>query len=267
MDILEHNRRAWNQQSRDNGQWSVPVSKETISAAQNGDWRVILTPLKAVPESWFGDLRGKKVLCLASGGGQQAPTLAAAGASVVSFDLSDAQLEKDQRVAERHQLDVTCVRGDMANLSQFEAESFDLIFHPVSNVFVPNVEQVWRQCFRVLKAQGELLAGFMNPSLFLFDHDEAERTGKIEVTRKLPYSELANLDEAGLSALEESGRALEFSHSLDTQLGGQLRAGFVITDLYEDHWDDRVALNAFSPTSIATRARKVSASLFRSDHL
>ncbi len=257
VDILEFNRKAWNQQSRNNGQWSVPVSDETIAAAQSGDWDVILTPLKAVPKSWFGHLSGKKVLCLASGGGQQVPVLAAAGASVVSFDLSDVQLEKDRILAERHHLDVTCLQGDMADLSRFDAESFDLIFHPVSNLFVSHIEVVWAQCFRVLKPRGDLLAGFMNPSMFLFDHDEAARTGKIEVTRKLPYDEAERLSDFELDALEESGLALEFSHSLDTQLGGQLRAGFVIADLYEDYRDDLIPFSTFSPTSVATRAKKL----------
>jgi 2-polyprenyl-3-methyl-5-hydroxy-6-metoxy-1,4-benzoquinol methylase len=101
MDILEYNRQAWNRESLNDGEWSVPVSEEIISAARNGAWQVVLTPLKPVPKSWFGNLHGKKVLCLASGGGQQAPVLAAAGAIVVSFDLSDVQLEKDRMLAKR----------------------------------------------------------------------------------------------------------------------------------------------------------------------
>jgi protein-L-isoaspartate O-methyltransferase len=84
------------------------------------------------------------VLCLASGGGQQAPVLAAAGAHVVSFDLSDEQLRKDRDVAERENLLLRCVRGDMADLSALASASFDLIFHPVANVFVPDINVVWR---------------------------------------------------------------------------------------------------------------------------
>ena len=154
MDHLEHNRDAWNRESSAGGEWSIPVSAQTIVAAKGGDWSVILTPLKLVPREWFGDLKAKRVLCLASAGGQQAPILAAAGAKVVSFDLSDEQLARDAEVAARDDLDLQCVRGDMADLSQFPDDSFDLIFHAVSNVFVPDVEQVWRECYRVLKPKG-----------------------------------------------------------------------------------------------------------------
>ncbi|KAG1318310.1 hypothetical protein G6F63_015276 [Rhizopus arrhizus] len=59
---------------------------------------VRLTP-RALPLDWLGDVRGRRILCLASGGGQQAPVLAAAGADVTVFDLSDGQLEQDRRHA------------------------------------------------------------------------------------------------------------------------------------------------------------------------
>lgn len=256
MNILEHNRKAWNRESAANGEWSMPVSPEIIAAARKGIWEVILTPVKPVPKSWFGDLQGKDVLCLASAGGQQAPVLAAAGAKVSSFDLSDVQLEKDQMVAERENLDIRCLRGDMADLSVFPANSFDLIFHAVSNIFVPKVKVVWSECYRVLKPGGALLAGFMNPSFFLFDHDANNDTQTIEVKYPLPYAEPESLDVTGRKALEHNKRAIEFGHSLETQIGGQTDAGFKIVSLYEDYWSDEIRLNAYSPTSIATRAIK-----------
>lgn len=257
MDVLEHNREAWNREAGAGSEWSIPVSPQTIQAARNGDWSVILTPLRKVPEEWFGDLEGKDVLCLASGGGQQAPILAAAGARVVSYDLSDEQLKRDRLVAEREGLQLESVQGDMADLSCFPAERFDLIFHPVSNVFAPGLESVWRECHRVLRPGAILLSGFMNPSFYLFDHERAESTGELIVKYALPYSEPESLDADGLQELRESGRPLEFSHSLEAQIGGQIAAGFVITGLYEDRWtDEATPLNAFSPTSIATRAVK-----------
>src|SRR5690349_9128844 len=94
-DPLEHNRRAWNRDSSAGLRWSVPVAADVVERARHGDWSVILTPDTPVPRDWFGDLAGARVLCLASGGGQQAPILAAAGADVVSFDLSDEQLARD----------------------------------------------------------------------------------------------------------------------------------------------------------------------------
>lgn len=52
------------------------------------------------------------------------------------------------------------------------------------------------------------------------------------------------------------GEPLEFSHSLEDQIGGQLEAGFLLTHLYKDRhspeeWD---TLEEFMPTFIATRA-------------
>lgn len=257
MDVVRHNREAWNRESRGRSEWCTPVASEAIAAARRGAWSVILTPTKPVPSDWLGEVRGKNVLCLASGGGQQAPLLAAAGAHVTSFDLSDEQLRKDQEVADAHGLSLTCVQGDMADLTAFPDERFELVFHPVSNVFVPDVLSVWRECYRVLRPGGVLLAGFMNPSLFLFNHDEAERTGSLIVRYPLPYAEPESLAVDDQARWRDSGRAAEFSHSLEAQIGGQLAAGFVITGLYEDGWSDQATVfNRFSPLALATRAVK-----------
>ena len=257
MDYLEHNRSAWNRQSRGGCIWSQPVTTEAIANARKGDWHVILTPKLPVPREWFGDLRGRDVLGLASGGGQQVPIFAAAGANVTSFDLSDEQLAKDWLVAEREGLDIRCVRGDMADLSPLASASFDLIFHPASNVFAPDILPVWRECFRVLRPGGALLVGFMHPAIFMFDDDEVERTGQLVVRRKLPFSDLRDLPPAELDARIARGEPLEFSHSFETQIGGQLAAGFALTGLFEDHWfDDTWPLSNHMPIAFATRAVK-----------
>lgn len=237
--------------------WSTPVEAEVIEQAKAGDWQVILTPNKAVPRSWLPDLKNLDLLCLACGGGQQVPVFAAADARVTSFDNSDVQLEKDQLVAARHDLKITTIQGDMADLSTLDDQSFDLIFHPVSNVFVPDVLPVWKECHRVLKPGGALLSGFMNPAFYLFDHEHGEATGELVVKYTLPYSDLASLEENKLSEQIEANLSLEYSHSLQDQIGGQTRAGFMIADLYEDTWDDEsTALNRYMPTFLATRAVK-----------
>ena len=262
-DLLEHNRRAWNRNSAARIRWSVPVEPDVIARARRGDWSVILTPDKAVPREWFGALAGARVLCLASGGGQQVPILAAAGADVVSFDLSDEQLARDAEVAARDGLAIHTVRGDMADLSVFGDASFDLIFHPVSNVFAPDPVPVWRECARVLRRGGALLVGCINPAFFLFDHDEAERTGELVARFALPYREAGTPEQtAQLSpqrrAEIDGGDTLQFSHSLQTQIGDLLAAGFHLTALYEDHWTgSSTPLDTKMPTSIAMRAVRV----------
>lgn len=257
-NVPEYNRTAWNRQSAAGSRWTRPVGEEVITRAREGEWSVILTPNRNVPREWFGELKGSTVLCLASGGGQQAPVLSAAGARVVSFDLSDEQLAKDRLVADRHALILETIQGDMADLSDFADESFDLIFHPVSNVFVPDLEPVWRECHRVLRPGCDLLAGFMNPAYYLFDHEGLDRGEQPTARFRLPYSDLDPQGPEGpLPARPQNGEPIEFGHSLQTQIGGQLAAGFHLVDLYEDWWDDEsTPLNRFMPTMIATRARK-----------
>jgi SAM-dependent methyltransferase len=255
MDILEHQRRAWDRQVGLGNEWTRPVGPEVIEEARRGRWSVLLTEQRPVPREWFpAEMRGLEVLCLASGGGQQGPTFAAAGARVTVLDNSPAQLAQDRAVAGREGLDLRTFEGDMADLSRFSDESFDLVFHPVSNCFASSVRPVWREAFRVLRRGGLLLAGFNNPALFIFDLED-ERQERLEVRFRLPYSDLSSLDEGERERLLASGRPLEFGHTLEDQLGGQLDAGFRLTALYEDrHRGLRVA--EFMPTYVATRAVK-----------
>ncbi len=174
MDILAYNRRAWDRQAEKGNRWTVPVGPDVIAAARRGDWQVVLTPTRPVPADWFPALAGLDVLCLASGGGQQGPVLAAAGAAVTVLDNSPAQLARDRLVADREGLEVRTVQGDMADLSAFPEGSFGLVFHPCSNCFVPDVRPVWQEAFRVLRPGGVLLAGFCNPALHVFDDALAE---------------------------------------------------------------------------------------------
>jgi SAM-dependent methyltransferase len=195
------------------------------------------------------------VLCLASGGGQQAPIFAAAGANVTVLDNSPKQLAQDRLVAGRESLDLKTVQGDMRDLSAFADGSFDLVFHPVSNLFVPEVRPVWAEAFRVLRRGGILLAGFLNPAVYIFDLDLADTTGELRVRYELPYAAATSLSEEELRGQLERGEPLEFSHTLQDQIGGQTEAGFLIAGLYEDHHrDDPIA--AYMPTFVATRAIK-----------
>jgi SAM-dependent methyltransferase len=253
--VVARNRAAWDREVGAGNEWTVPVGPEVTAAARAGDWSVVLIGYEPVPRDWFpADLAGLDVLCLASGGGQQGPVLAAAGARVTVLDNSPRQLAQDQMVATRDGLDIGAVLGDMRDLSAFGDESFDLVMHPVSNVFCPDIEPVWRECFRVLRPGGALLAGFMNPDVFIFDADASENRGELVVRHALPYSDVTHL-EPGEHERLWPGQPLEYSHTLTAQIGGQLAAGFVITGFREaPHHAAPTA--AYMPGYFATRALK-----------
>lgn len=227
MSYQEINAKTIDRWVREGWEWGVPIDHKTFTDAQRGIWKVLLTPTEPVPRSWFGELRGKIVLGLASGGGQQMPIFAACGAVCTVLDFSEEQLKSERLVAEREAYDIRIVKADMTRALPFDDASFDLIFHPVSNCYVEQVEPIWRECYRVLKPGGVLLAGMDNGINFLF---EGER--ETEVVNSLPFNPLKNPEQR--KQLEEDEMGIQFSHTLDEQLGGQLRAGFRLTDLYED---------------------------------
>jgi SAM-dependent methyltransferase len=150
------------------------------------------------------------------------------------------------------------VEGDMADLSAFADESFDLVFHPVSNVFAPSVRPVYREAARVLRPGGLLMAGFMNPDIYIFDREAIDRHGLLKVKYPLPYNDAEHLPQGELSRMIEQGWPLEYSHSLEDQIGGQCAAGLVITALYEDRYapEDEDIPSRFMPCFYATRAVK-----------
>lgn len=255
-EIVRYNKAAWDREVQ-GGQnpWTKPVSSEQIDAARRGEWSIVLTEQKPVPAAWFPRhplLHGLDVLCLASGGGQQGPILSAAGANVTVFDNSPQQLAQDWLVAERDELMLSTVEGDAADLSVFVDASFDLIVHPVSNLFMPDVRLVWREAARVLRPGGVLLAGFVNPDVYTFEPEPAD--GVFVVRYPLPYSDLQLDPEERRRRYGDS--PIEFSHTLRDQIGGQLDAGLLLTAMYED-WHTQPAQAArFMPTYFATRAIK-----------
>lgn len=63
------NREAVDQWAEEGWEWAKSISHEEYIAAKNGVWDVLLTPIVHVPHDWIEDLKDKKILGLASGGG------------------------------------------------------------------------------------------------------------------------------------------------------------------------------------------------------
>ena len=232
----------------DNWIWGIPISHEEFLRAKAGDWKMVLTPTKPVPGWWYPELRDARVLGLASGGGQQMPVFAALGAECTVLDYSQKQLDSEKMVAEREGYKIKIVCADMTKPLPFEDESFDLIFHPVSNCYIEEVEPVWHECFRILKKCGRLMAGVDNGLNYLYDDNETE----LKFT--LPFNPLK--DPGQMDALRRDDCGVQFSHTIGEQIGGQLRAGFTLLDVYDDTNGEGILHEHGAPSFWATLAEK-----------
>lgn len=238
-------------------EWGVPITREAFQNARQGKWDVVLTPTRPVPHEWFSPflrnerLDGAELLGLASGGGQQMPIFAALDAHCTVLDYSDRQLESERNVALREGYEINIVKADMTKRLPFEDNCFDLIFHPVSNCYIEDVYHVWDECYRILKPGGILLAGMDNGFNFLIN-DYTVRP--LVIANQLPFNPLQNPEQ--MKTLLDNDDGVQFSHTFDEQIGGQLKAGFVIVGAYEDYNNDQDAITDGIPSYWATKAMK-----------
>lgn len=250
MSYTEINARTIDRWIEEGWEWGVPISHERFAAVQDDDWSMLLTPTKPVPRTWYPPLKGTKVLGLACGGGQQMPVFAALGAECTVLDYSKRQIESECMVASREGYEITTVCADMTKALPFAEESFDLIFHPVSNCYIEDVMHVWKECYRILRPGGCLMAGLDNGINFLFD----EKNEK-EIRFSLPFNPLKNKEQ--MASLEANDDGIQFSHTLEEQIRGQIQAGFQLVDLYEDTNGSGFLHEQGIPTFWATLSRKV----------
>ncbi|MFZ3069534.1 MAG: class I SAM-dependent methyltransferase [Anaerolineaceae bacterium] len=250
---VSYNSKVWDLWSGEKNIWTVPVSHEQFVQSQQGNLVIYLTPEKPVPAEWYTGL-GRKVLGLASGGGQQSALLTAHGYEVTILDNSKNQLESDRMVAEREGYPIKLVRADMTRPFPFEDGSFDFIVNPVSNCYIADLTNMWHESFRVLKKGGALMTGFTNPLVYLFDDmDLPENVHKpIVCVNPLPFDDRAR-EARGIKITSDEG--YQFSHTLEKQLRGQMQAGFLIKDLYEDT-DTSCRLSQFTSLYMADLAVK-----------
>lgn len=226
MNYQDINAEAIDRWIRDGWEWGKPVTHEQYAAAKAGTWDVYLTPTKPMPHVWLGALAGKKLLGLASGGGQQMPIFTALGAACTVLDYSPLQIASENEVAAREGYTIHAIRGDMTKPLPFADGTFDIIFHPVSNCYIEDVYPVFTECYRVLKKGGILVCGLDNGINYIVD--ESER----HIINKMPFIPLQNPSQ--MEQLNAQDAGVQFSHTLAEQIGGQLKAGFTLTDLYED---------------------------------
>jgi len=224
----EHNRRAWDQRVRSGRTFARPIDDEQFREALAGV-----------------DLRGRKLLCLAAGGGRQSVIYAASGAEVTVVDISGAMLELDREAAAARGLNVRTVEASMDHLPMLRDGEFDVVLQPVSTCYVPNVRATYREVARVTRAGGLYISQHKQPASLQADVQPSPRGYELIE----PYYRDGPLPPVSGSRHREEG-TLEFLHRWEELIGQMCRAGFVIEDLFEPrHTDPSAARGTFGHRS------------------
>jgi SAM-dependent methyltransferase len=248
--VREQNRRAWN---------ALVLKKQRFTTPSPDD--DLRDPLaKCDGLGWLGgSVAGKRLLCLAAGGGRQSAMYAAAGAKVTVVDLSPEMLALDRQVAAERGLDIRLIEASMDDLGALETADFDIVIQPVSTCYVPDVLAVYREVARVTAAGGMYISQHKQPASLQAAVEPSPRG--YELTE--PYFRSGPLPSVVGSLHREEG-TLEFLHRWEELVGGMCRAGFVIEDLVEPpHARPDAAVGSFAHRSryvapyVRIKARRV----------
>jgi len=209
-------------------------------------------PLATVDAAgWLGNsIEGRNLLCLAAGGGRQSSLYAAAGANVTVVDISSAMLELDRQVAAERGYSIRLFETSMDQLSMLHNGEIDIVIHPVSTCYLPNIQPVFLEVGRVLRAGGIYVSQHKQPTSLQASLDPVEGSYRLQhrYYREVPVpADTSN--SANSRRLREPG-AIEFVHRWEEIVGGMCRAGFVIEDLSEPMHARKDAL----PGTFADRA-------------
>lgn len=248
--VHDHNRSAWDRKVQQRDRFARPAKDE--------DFR---DPLGLVDRlNWLGgSVIGKRILCLGAGGGRQGPLYAAAGGIVTVVDISPAQLELDRRVAAERHLALTTVEASMDDLSMLGTSDFDVIIHPVSTCYVPDLRPVYAEVARLLCDGGIYISQHKTPTSL--QTDIRRSPGGYELIE--PYYRRGPLPAVAGSRHREEG-TLEYLHRWEELIGLMCRSGFVIEDLVEPlHAKEDAEADSFADRSryvapyVRIKARRV----------
>jgi 2-polyprenyl-3-methyl-5-hydroxy-6-metoxy-1,4-benzoquinol methylase len=251
---VAHNRRAWDENVERRQRHTIPASSSQYE-----------NPLAHVdPCGWLGgNVRGKRLLCLAAGGGKHSTLLATAGALVTVVDVSPKQLEQDRLIARQRGLDIRVVEASMDDLSALADASFDVVVHPVSTCYVPDVRPVYREVARVTAPGGIYISQHKQPVNQQAAALPAPGGGYLLAE---PYYRTGPLPPLTVDTQHREIGTQEFLHRWEELLGELCKAGFVIEAVAEPKHADPLAdpgtfrhRSCYVPPFIKIKARRLAA--------
>ena len=193
---------------------------------------VVTARAKIDAEGCLGELKGKHVLCLAGGGGQQSVAFALLGASVTVVDLSEAQLQREQTAAAHYNINIATEQGDMRNFAHLLTKSFDIVWQPYSINFVPDARVVFHEVAKVLQPGGLYHFTCANPFFSGLSERDWNGTGYLLKSPYVAGAATTYRDAVWVHmAAEPIAPPREYRHTLSTLVNGLLEQNFVIQHL------------------------------------
>jgi ubiquinone/menaquinone biosynthesis C-methylase UbiE len=233
-DTTKYNEEQWDELVHSGVPCSKPSLEATAESAKD----------KLNKDGIFGDLKGKKVLCLASGGGQQSIEFALLGADVTVVDFSSAQLEKDKIVSEKFSLPVRIIKTDMRELTMFNNAEFDIVYQPYSINYIPGTEKVFDEVSRIIKSGGIYYLMFHNPFVHgswrdgcwgsRWDKKELWHGKGYPIWQSYKEGVEIKTEDPNWNLISKDGEIIkikspqEFRHTLSTVFNGVITRGFEI---------------------------------------
>ena len=234
--IKRHNESAWDKRARQKMRFTNTASKEDYLQANE----------LIEKNSWLqGGIRGKKLLNLAAGGGGQSGLFASLGADVTVVDISAAMLENDQKLAKEQGFNIRVLQTSMDDLNALDTAEFDIVIHPVSTCYLPDIKVIYQEVARVSKAGAIYISHHKQPLSMQASAKPINGFYQIVETNERKGA----LPPVKGTMHREEG-TLEFLHSWDDILGELCRNGFYIDDFYvAKHGDPNAELGSFEHRS------------------
>ncbi|MEM8732861.1 MAG: class I SAM-dependent methyltransferase [Planctomycetota bacterium] len=254
-EVLNGNRRAWDRMAKHQHVLAQPAREDELN-----------DPMKIINGAgWLnGGIHGWNVLCLAAGGGRHGPLYAAAGGNVTVVDLSPAMLAQDREMAERHGMTIRTVETSMDDLAALGDGEFDLVVHPVSTCYLPDLSRLFGEVARIVRPGGLYISQHKQPANLQASLET--QTGRYVIEQA--YYDRTPVPPATAPNKLREPDTHEFAHSWESILGGICRNGFVVEDMTEPNHGKPNAANSsfhhrcyFIAPYVRFKARRVQASL------